>query len=49
METVNYDIEIKEYQFVQKVNIIKKGSQGQRTGLTTVFEEGVWNKVRCNC
>ena len=44
-ETVNYDIEIKAYQFVSEVQVIKKGSAGERKGLTRTFEEGVRNNV----
>ena len=27
---------------------LKKGSPGERTSLARVFEEGVWNKIRCD-
>ena len=40
-ETVNYDTEIKAYQF----DLV---SSDKRTGLTGVFE-GVWSLVWCNC
>ena len=43
-ETVNYETEIKVYQFEPEVQVIKKGSSGERTGLTRVFEEGVLKK-----
>ena len=43
-ETVNYETEIKAYQFEPEVQVIKKGSSGERTGLTRVFEEGVLKK-----
>ena len=47
-ETVNYDTKIKAYQFELEVWVIKKGRLGERTNLTRVFEESVWNKVWCD-
>ena len=47
-ETVDYDIEIKAYQFESEVQVIKKGSAGERRGLTRAFEEGVRNNVLCD-
>ena len=48
-ETVNYDTEIESYQFEPEVQVIKRGSPGERTGLTRVSEEEVRNKASCNC
>ena len=40
---------MKIYQFEPKVQVIKKGSSGERTSLTRVFEEGAWNKILLDC
>ena len=48
-EALNYDTEIKGYQFEREVQVMKNSSSGERTGLTRVFEEGVLNENWCNC
>ena len=48
-KTVNYDTRIKAYRFEPKIKIIKKASQGKRSGLTCVFEKRVMNKNWCDC
>ena len=50
METVNYDTEVKAYQFEPEVQvIIKKDSPGERAGLTVVFKKEVRKKHPCDC
>ena len=48
-EIVNHDTEIKTYQFKPELQIIEKGSTGEKTSLARVFEEGVQNKIRGDC
>ena len=48
-KTVNYDTEIKTYQFEPGTQVIKKGNPNERTNLTRVFEEGFGNQIRRNC
>ena len=48
-ETVNYDTEIKGYQLKPEVQVNKKDSPGERTGLIRVFKDVVRNKHRCAC
>ena len=46
-QTVNYDTEIKTYQFKPNLCVsYQKSSPSERLSLTRVFEEGVQNKIK---
>ena len=49
IEALNYDGEIKAYRLEPEVQIVKEGSPGRRTRSSRVFQEGVQNKVWCDC
>ena len=48
-KTINYDADIKTYQFKLEVQVNKKGRPDEGTSLTPVFKKRVPNQIGCDC